>query len=149
MSRNDSSAEHLGQAKRLVIFVIPKRKDMEKFTKLTEPEEVDLFTIYEENGKKYIRIYGYTWFDYPDEGEYGWHLQEYDWFVEELGEFIGHLTEDEDYVDHLAQGMTQYIADMPGETMTNLINSYFGGEPADAYLGFEQITMDTPCGNYC
>ena len=122
---------------------------MEKFVKLTEPEEVDLFTIYEESGVKCIHIYGYTWFDYPDEGENGWHLQEYKWFVEELGSFISHIKEDEDYVDHFAQGMTQYISDMDEDEMVETINSYFNGECADAYLGFDQITMNTPCGNYC
>jgi hypothetical protein len=122
---------------------------MEKFVKLTEPEEVDLFSIYEESGVKCIRIYGYTWFDYPDEGENGWRLQEYKWFVEELGEFIGHLKEDEDYVDHHAQGLTQYVSVMDETEMTDTINHYFNGKCADAYLGFEQITMDTPCGNYC
>lgn len=122
---------------------------MKPFVPFTKPEEVDLFSIHEANGVKYIHIHGYTWFDYPDEGENGWRLQEYKWFVEELGEFIKHLKEDEDYVDHHAQGLTQYVSVMDETEMTDTINHYFNGECADAYLSFEQITMDTPCGNYC
>lgn len=136
---------------------------MQKFTKLTKPEEVDLFSIYEEDGKKYIHIYGYTWYDEDDDYDEDeddewddiddrgnpWHLQEYTWFIEELGEFIKHIKEDEDYVDHHAELLTQYIGDMKGDEMVDVINHYFNGECADAYLGFDQITMDTPCGDYC
>ena len=124
---------------------------MKPFVPLTKPEEVDLFSIYEEDGVKYIHIHGYVWFDYPndEEDKDGWHLQEYKWFVEELGEFIKHLKEDEDYVDHHACELQQYLDNMTVEEAVETINTYFNGECADAYLAYSDITMDTPCGNYC
>ena len=125
------------------------------FIPLTTPQELDFFTIYEQDGIKYIHIFGYSY--KSDSNEYVsesnpdgiyWANMECCWFIEPLADFITNLKENENYVDDTYCELNQYQGDLTAEEMTNTINSYFDGSPADAYLGFEKITMDTPCGNY-
>lgn len=125
------------------------------FIPLTKPQELDFFTIYEQDGIKYIHIFGYSY--KSDSNEYVsesnpdgiyWANLECCWFIFPLAEFIANLKENENFVDDTYCGLNQYQDDLTEEQMTNTINSYFDGDPADAYLGFEEITMDTPCGNY-
>ena len=125
------------------------------FIPLTKPQELDFFTIYEQDGIKYIHIFGYSY--KSDSNEYVsesnpdgiyWANMECCWFIFPLAEFITNLKENENFVDDTYCELNQYQGDLTAEEMTNTINSYFDGSPADAYLGFEEITMNTPCGNY-
>ena len=125
------------------------------FIPLTKPQELDFFTIYEQDGFKYIHIFGYSY--KSDSNEYVsesnpdgiyWANLECCWFIFPLAEFIANLKENENFVDDTYCGLNQYQDDLTAEEMTDTINHYFDGDPADAYLGFEEITMDTPCGNY-
>ena len=125
------------------------------FIPLTAPEELDFFSIFEDMGVKYIHIFGYSY--KSDSNEYVsednpngiyWANMECCWFIEPLAEFIAHLKENENYVDDTYCELNQYQGDLTAEEMTDTINHYFDGHCADAYLTFEEITMDTPCGDY-
>lgn len=129
---------------------------MKKFDKVLKPFAGDFYTITEQDGEKFIHIDGYTYKSDSDEfvtednpnGIYWAHLQVC-WFVYSLKEFIAKFKErggewvDENYCD-----LNQYQSDNTAEEMTNAINHYFDGKPADAYLDFGEITEETPCGNY-
>ena len=128
---------------------------MIKFEKVTEPAELDFYTIFEHLGIKYIHILGYVYksdnFDYVTEqnpnGTY-WANMECSGFVETLEEFIQNLRADYNYVDDTYAECPQYQGDFDKDGIVKVINGYFNGNPADYQLPFEQITMDTPCGNY-
>lgn len=125
------------------------------FVPLTAPEELDFFSIFEDMGVKYIHIFGYSYksdsMEYVSEenpdGIY-WANMECCWFIEPLSEFIANLKENENYVDDTYCELKQYQGDFTPQEMTDTINHYFDGHCADAYLTFEEITMDTPCGDY-
>lgn len=128
---------------------------MEKFEKVTKPLELDFYSISEVDGIKVIHIFGYSYKSdsmefvskqNPD-GVY-WANMECCWFIEPLEEFIQNLRADYNYVNDAYCEVKQYQSDNNDEQMVNIINHYFDGKPADAYLAFEEITMDTPCGNY-
>lgn len=128
---------------------------MQKFEPVTKPFEGDFYSIYEQKGVKYIHINGYTYEsssldcvtpDNPD-GIY-WASLEVCWFLEPLSEFIQNLRFNYNYVDDTYCELKQYQGDFTPEEMVNVINGYFNGEGADAYLHFEELTEDTPCGNY-
>ena len=113
------------------------------FNIITKPQELDFFTIYEDLGIKYIHVFGYSY-----ESDDYWANMECSWFIFPLAEFIANLKENENFVDDTYCELNQYQGDLTAEEMTDTINHYFDGEPPQAYLGFEEITMDTPCGNY-
>lgn len=128
---------------------------MEKFEKVTKPLELDFYSISEVDGIKVIHIFGYSYKSdsmefvskqNPD-GVY-WANMECCWFIEPLEEFIQNLRADYNYVNDSYCEVKQYQSDNNDEQMVNIINHYFDGKPADFYLSFEEITMDTPCGNY-
>ena len=135
--------------------VTPKSKVMTPFIPVSKPFEGDFYTIYEELGIKYIHINGYTYessnYEYVSEdnpdGTY-WASMECCWFIFPLAEFIQNLRSDYNFVDDTYQELNQYQGDLTTEQMTETINHYFDGHGADGYLHFEEITEDTPCGNY-
>ena len=128
---------------------------MEKFNEVTKPISLDFYSIYEDGGVKYIHIFGYSYEsssnDYVTEenpnGIY-WANMECCWFIESLANFIQHVKENENYVDDTYCELKQYQGDYTAERMVDIINHYFNNKPADYYLSFEDITEDTPCGNY-
>lgn len=120
-----------------------KRTAMQKFEKLTKPEELDFFQIYEEHGVKFIHIFGYI---YHNEGY--WANMECDFFIEKLEDFVRHMSENKDYVDDSYCDFSQYQDDHSEEEILETINTYFDGKPADYRLSFANVTTDTPCGNY-
>ena len=128
---------------------------MEKFEKVTKPLELDFYSISEVDGIKVIHIFGYSYKSDSMEfvskqnpnGVY-WANMECCWFIEPLEEFIQNLRADYNYVSDSYCEVKQYQSDNNDEQMVNIINHYFDGKPADFYLPFEEITMDTPCGNY-
>ena len=138
-----------------VIFVSETDKDMEKFEKVTKPLALDFYSISEDNGVKFIHVNGYSYksdsMEYVSEenpdGTY-WANMECCWFIEQLEEFIKKLHENENYIDDTYCDLNQYQGDHSENEMVDIINHYFDGKPADFYLPFGEITMDTPCGNY-
>ena len=128
---------------------------MEKFEKVTKPLELHFYSISEVDGIKVIHIFGYSYKSDSMEfvskqnpnGVY-WANMECCWFIEPLEEFIQNLRADYNYVSDSYCEVKQYQSDNNDEQMVNIINHYFDGKPADFYLPFEEITMDTPCGNY-
>lgn len=128
---------------------------MKKFKPVSKPIEGDFYSIYENNGVKYIHINGYTYKSDSEEfvseknpdGIY-WASMECCWFLEPLAEFIQNLRFNYNYVDDTYCELKQYQGDYTEEEMTDIINGYFNGECPDGYLAFEELTEDTPCGNY-
>lgn len=127
---------------------------MNKFKKVTEPEEMDFFSVFaDEKGVKHIRIHGYIYKSSSKEyvtpenplGTY-WAKMDCDGFVEPLSEFAGH--NNADYVNDGYEGCPQYQTDYSSEGIVDVINTYFNGKPADARLYFPEVNEDTPCGNY-
>ena len=123
---------------------------MEKFNKVTEPMELEFFSIDPDgNGGKEIHIGGYTYDSGSDEGDGSWRNVEYTFCIIPLKEFIKNLAEDEDYINNIEGEIKQYIGDCTEEEVVEYINNYFNGKPADYTLTYGEITEDTPCGNYC
>lgn len=128
---------------------------MEKFEKVTKPLELDFYSISEVDGIKVIHIFGYSYksdsMEFVSEknpnGVY-WANMECRWFIEPLEEFIQNLRADYNYVNDAYCECRQSQSDNSDKQMVYIINHYFNGKPADFYLSFEEITMDTPCGNY-
>lgn len=123
---------------------------MEKFNKVTEPAELEFFSIDPDgNGGKEIHIFGYTYDSDNDEGDGSWRNVEFTFCIIPLKEFIENLEENEDYIDKIESEIKQYIGDCTEEEVVEYINNYFDGKPADCTLTYGEITEDTPCGNYC
>lgn len=117
---------------------------MKKFEPLSKPQELDFYEISSVEGKKFIHIFGYTY-----ESDTYWANMECSWFIEPLEDFIANLKANENYVDDTYCELNQYQGDYTAETIVSeVINVYFDGKSPDAYLAFEEITMDTPCGKY-
>lgn len=123
---------------------------MEKFEKVSDPMEMEFFSI-ESDGKggKEIHIGGYIYASDIDEGEGYWRNIEFSFCIIPLDEFIKNYAEDEDYINNLESEIKQYIVDCTEEEVVEIINNYFNGNPADYTLDYGEITMNTPCGNYC
>lgn len=116
---------------------------MNHFGRITEPEELDFYTINStQDGKKEIHILGFT--SHGDD----WKGSEVCGLTEPLEEFIQHVNENKDYVNETYSEHKQYEEDYSEEEIVNYINSYFNGKPASYRLPFSEITLDTPCGNY-
>jgi hypothetical protein len=123
---------------------------MEKFERVTEPKELEFFSIEEDyTGKKQIHIGGYLYESDTDEGEGYWRNVEFTFCIIPLEEFIKNLQEDENYISNIESEVKQYIGDHTDEEVVEIINNYFDGNPADYTLHYGEITEDTPCGNYC
>ena len=127
-----------------------KRKNMEKFNKVTKAKEIEFFSI-EPDGKggKQIHIGGYVYPSDTYDGEGYWRNVEFSFCIIPLDEFIKKLEEDDDYIDTIESEVKQYIGDCTDDEVVDIINNYFNGKPADYILYYGEITMDTPCGNYC
>ena len=123
---------------------------MKKFNKVTEPMELELYSIEPDGrGGKQIHVLGYLYTEGKDYGEGVWRNVEFTFFIEPLEDFIRHYAENEDYVTNHAADLNQYIEDCTDEEVVEIINHYFDGHPADYCLHYSEITMDTPCGDYC
>ena len=127
-----------------------KRKNMEKFSKVSEPKEIEFFSIDSDGkGGKEIHIGGYVYPSDTDDGKGYWRNVEFSFCIIPLAEFIKNLEEDDDYIDTIESEVKQYIGDCTDDEVVDIINNYFNGKPADYTLRYGEITMDTPCGNYC
>ena len=122
---------------------------MEKFKKVTEPREIEFFSIESSaNGDKQIHIGGYLYKSDTDFGEGCWRSVEYCFCIVPLKEFIEDYNNIEDYIDNIESEAKQYIGDCTDEEVIDIINTYFDGNPADYELHYGEITEETPCGNY-
>ena len=75
---------------------------MEKFNKVTEPQELEFFSIEEDyTGKKQIHIMGYLYVSDTDEGEGYWRNVEFTFCIIPLKECIRSLQEDDDYINYI------------------------------------------------
>jgi len=121
---------------------------MEKFNGVTEPAELEFYSI--ENGKtgKNIHLMGYTYDSECDNGQGTWRLLEPCFVIVPIAEFIEGVKSSEGYTDNLISEAKQYIEDMDEQGVVECINEYFNGKPADYRLHYSEITIDTPCGNY-
>ena len=123
---------------------------MEKFNKVTEPKELEFFSIEEDhNGNKQIHIMGYMYCSDTDEGEGYWRNVEFTFCIIPLDEFIKNIREDENYLDRIESEIKQYMGDCTDEEIVEMINHYYDGNPAEYDMHYDEITMDTPCGDYC
>lgn len=109
---------------------------------LIKPVECELYSIFTEDGKRWIHIFAYIW-KYCD-GEDEWRISEGTGMLVELKDFKG----GQEYVDELWEQTKQYEDAMSGERMVETINKYFNGRPADALLSYGNITTNAPDGNY-
>jgi len=117
---------------------------MTKFEPLTSPTMVDFYNIFELDGVKYIHIFGYAY-----ESDVYWANMECSNFIEPLESFIANVKKNNDtYVDEVFEGLSQYQSEHTASSILDVINHYFDGKPADYILPYEEITMDSPCGNY-
>ena len=120
---------------------------MKKFTPVTKPVEVEFFSIYTKNdGAKYIHLLGYTY-----ESDDYWANMEACGLELTLAEFIADSQKHEnpaDYVNELYEQCKQYQGDYTPEELVDVINQYYDGHNPDGYLGYSELTLDTPDGNY-
>ena len=116
---------------------------MKKFEKVSDAAEVDFFEItMDAEGNKEIHIIGYTY--YGDD----WQYMDVCGCTMPLAEFIEGMKEHEDFAANFMAEGKQYQYDRTEEEIVEDINGYFNGNPADYYLDYEEITMETPCGHY-
>jgi hypothetical protein len=143
---------------------------MKPFSPLTQPEEVEFFSIYTRDGVKYIHLWGYTYESSSNEfvtennpnGIY-WANMEACGLEIPLAEFLDASKGYDDPVDlvnDLYEECKQYQGDYDAEGMVVTINHYYNdivfsvdypskneGNP-DAWLDYTELTMDTPDGDY-
>lgn len=117
---------------------------MQKFTPVAKPFEGDFYQIFDLDGTRYIHVFGYIY-----QGDL-WQNNEVSHFLFPLKEFCQNFrSRGWDFIDECYDGLTQYVGEYPTEEdCLRDINGYFDGRPADAYLWFNEVTEDTPCGNY-
>lgn len=115
--------------------------------KFTEPHDGDFFSITEDSeGNKYVEILGFNWFD---DGR--WHFTETRHCGIPIAEFIENYKEfGMDYVENKIMArsrQTQYDLSKR-EALVDYTKKAFNGQPPVAYLSYDEITPNTPCGNY-
>lgn len=124
---------------------------MEKFEKVNKPERMEFYSIELDNkGEKQIHLLGWC-YDHEDEDEYGnplWSFVEPSFLIVPLKEFVENRKGNDDYVESLYAESKQYQGEVTETEAVDGINHFFQGKPADCWLPFSDITLDTPCGNY-
>ena len=104
--------------------------------------DCDFYAVEEEKEGKSIHILGY--FYYAGDGEKPYRALDYTWLCFPLEKF---LEMDEDDLDLETESVTQYIEDLTEEEVKQEMETYFDGNPGTPLL-YEQLTKDTPPGNY-
>lgn len=116
--------------------------DMTRFKPVSQPEEIDLYAVeIDDLGQKHIQLLGYTY-----KGD-NWKTIDVRGVCLPLSEFVEGIKE-EDYVISLYGDSCEYERDVTDEECVTAINHFFAGKPADYRLRFEDVTIDTPVGNY-
>lgn len=136
---------------------------MEKFNLVTEPESLDFYEIYGSE-EKWIHIFGYCvpyegWCSHQDLGVSEdtplWSFIDSSGLNMPLSEFLDGMKKHEGheypidyiYIDLYGEA-DQYQDEKLEKDSVDLINQYFDGKPADYYLRFEDININTPVGHY-
>ena len=140
---------------------------MTHFTPLTTPTEADFFSICTRNGVKYIHFHGYTyksdsneWVSESNPNGIYWANLEVCGAEMPLADFLSECRYSFSPVKDLYEEAKQYQGDYDEAGIVDVINHYYrdivfsvdesaknDGMP-DAWLGFAEVTMDTPDGNY-
>lgn len=121
----------------------------ERFSPVTEPKELEFYSIEDDRqGGKQVHLLGYT-YGSDDNGSGAWRGLEPCGILIPLEEFVEGVATEDDYTDRLICESKQYEGDYTDEGIMEYINRYFDGKPADYRLHYSDITVDTPCGNYC
>ena len=116
---------------------------MTKYKPVSQPEAIDLYAVeMDDLGQKHIQLLGYTY-----KGD-GWKTIDVRGVCLPLSEFVEGMEQSEDYVQSLLEQSREYERDVTAEQCVVAINHFFDGEPADYRLRFEDVTIDTPVGNY-
>ena len=128
---------------------------MKPFTPITTPQEVEFFSVIDYIGEKCVHLHGYTY----QTDDY-WANMEACGIVVPLDDFIKEYKErGGDYTDELYEGSKQYQGDYTDAEIVEVINHYYRdivfparednpeGMP-DMWLGYGELTMDTPYGQY-
>lgn len=116
---------------------------MKKNKKISKPTEMEFYSIEETDGKKVVHVYGYCY-----DNENTWSLVEYVGHITPVKEFAEQMQKDDGFVESKAQTLNQGQDDFSEKEMTEIINTYFDGKPADYVLPYGEITEDTPVGHY-
>ena len=116
---------------------------MRKFKEVSVPKEFDFYAIEaDELGQKQISLLGYTY-----KGD-NWKTIDVRGVCLPLSEFVEGMKGHEDYVQSLLEWSKEYEHDVTDEECVKAINHFFDGYPARYRLKFEDVTIDTPFGNY-
>lgn len=102
----------------------------------------DYYSIYEVNGEKYIKFWGY-FYDGCDDEEKPYRCLEFVGAEIPLKDYL----EDRSVYDLIESEITQYIGDMTEDEAIEAMNGYYNGNPPVPYP-LEDVTMETPCGDY-
>lgn len=126
---------------------------MEHYKPLEKFEDIDLYVIEEENGKKYVRPVGYAWSDSVGDEDHPmvYALVTMVCDAIPIEEFVENAKPEKnaDYVNMLYQESRQYESHYDSEEELLLdINTFFNGECADYRLEYKDITIDSPEGFY-
>lgn len=101
--------------------------------------DCDYYSIYEENGEKYIKFWGYF---YECDDDFDEAIEFCNAYIK-LKEFL----KDRSMRDTVEAGTKQYIASMTEDEAIEEMNTYYNGnQPVPHPL--EDVTMETPCGDY-
>lgn len=116
---------------------------MRKFNPVSKPKALDCYAIeLDDLGQKQISLLGYTY-----KGDQ-WKTIDVRGVCLPLSEFVEGMEESEDYVQSLLECSKEYEHDVTAEECCVAINRFYDGKPADYYLNFTDVTIDTPVGNY-
>ena len=126
---------------------------MERYKPLDKFEDIDLYVIEEENGKKCVRPVGYAWSDEVGDEDNPLVLALVTMTCDAIPieEFVENTKPEKsaDYVSLLYEESKQYEEHYDSEEeILHDINTFFNGECADYRLEYKDITIDTPCGFY-
>lgn len=108
----------------------------------SEPSESNFFSIEENAEGKQIHIFGNLCKDED------WKHTEYVFLIVPLKEFTDNLKTKKNYLNDLFAKAKQGINGINEKAATQLFQNYFDGKAPDGVIAFEDITEDTPAGNY-
>jgi hypothetical protein len=127
--------------------------ELKRYEPLTKFDDIDLYVIEVENGKKYVRPVGYAWSDAvgDEDKPMVYALVTMVCAAIPIEEFVENIKPEKsaDYVNMLYQEAKQYEYRYDTEEeLLHDINTFFNGECAEYQLEYKDITIDSPEGFY-